>query len=79
MHHFKLNQNCMLLNLCSLEYDYQHTNDGFDFTAWSLEDEERVAKIKLWTFSFLSKQKQEQRSFKNDETQTNFLLHPALP
>jgi hypothetical protein len=31
----------------NLEYDYQHTGGGYDFTAWSLEDEERVAKIKL--------------------------------
>ncbi|BAZ36606.1 hypothetical protein NIES4101_25250 (plasmid) [Calothrix sp. NIES-4101] len=31
----------------NLEYDYQHTDDGFDFMAWSLENEERVAKIKL--------------------------------
>jgi hypothetical protein len=31
----------------NLEYDYQYTNDGYDFMAWSLEDEERVAKIKL--------------------------------
>ncbi|PAX54881.1 hypothetical protein [Brunnivagina elsteri] len=31
----------------NLEYDYQHTDDGFDFMAWSLENEEQVAKIKL--------------------------------
>jgi hypothetical protein len=36
-----------LIDALNLEYDYQHTDDGFDFMAWSLEDEEQVAKIKL--------------------------------
>jgi hypothetical protein len=31
----------------NLDYDYQKADDGWDFTAWSLEDEEKVARIKL--------------------------------
>jgi hypothetical protein len=28
-------------------YDYQETEDGYDFMAWDLNDEEKVARIKL--------------------------------
>ncbi|WP_026736153.1 hypothetical protein [Fischerella sp. PCC 9605] len=30
-----------------MEFDYQKTSDGHDFMAWRLDDEERVAKIKI--------------------------------
>jgi hypothetical protein len=28
-----------------MEYDYQKTDDGYDFMAWHLDDEENAAKI----------------------------------
>lgn len=30
-----------------MDYDYMKTEDGFDFLAWNLEDENKIAKIKL--------------------------------
>ncbi len=36
-----------------LEYDYQKTEDGYDFLAWHLDDEEKAAKIKISTMEYL--------------------------
>ena len=30
-----------------MDYDYQKTPDGYDFIAWNLENDEKVARIKL--------------------------------
>lgn len=36
-----------------LEYDYQKAEDGYDFIAWHLNDEEKAAKIKISTMEYL--------------------------
>ena len=31
-----------------MDYDYQKTDDGYDFQAWHIENQEIFARIKLW-------------------------------
>ncbi|BAY14159.1 hypothetical protein [Calothrix sp. NIES-2098] len=36
-----------------LEYDYQKTEDGYDFLAWHPDDEEKSAQIRIATMEYI--------------------------